>query len=203
MPIDMPAAPGFVACEFGLETNTQRFESPLTKAIQRVLLGGARWVATYTLPMMNRAQTANWQAFLLSLEGGVNTFNAFDPDARAPRGNITGSTPLVMGGSQTGSSLNIDGLAASTNNILLPGDYFVVNGEMKMVTSPLSSNGSGQGTANFKPALRNSPADNAPLTITNCTVPMILPDDNQSRWRSGTRLGIYEGLTFSAMEVFS
>lgn len=201
MTIDMPTTPGFAACEFGLETNTQRFESPLTKAVQRILLGGARWGVTYTLPTMDRTKAALWQAFLLSLEGGVNTFNAYDPDARTPRGNVTGSTPLVNGGSQTGSSLITDGWAASTT-VLKAGDYFVVNSEMKMATSDVTSNGSGQATVNFKPALRNSPADNAPLTVTNCTVPMILVDDNQSRWRSGTRLGIYEGLTFSAMEVF-
>jgi len=203
MPIDMPASPGFAACQFGLETNTQRFESPLTRSVQRVLLGGARWAATYTLPRMSRAQAAHWQAFLMRLEGGVNTFNGYDPDARTPRGNVTGSTPLVKGGSQTGSSLLVDGLAANTNGILLPGDYFTVNGQMVMVTSPLNSNGSGEGTVSFKAALRTSPADNAPLTITNCTVPMALVDDNQTRWSSGSRLGFYESMTFAAMEVFS
>jgi len=203
MPIDMPASPGFIACEFGLQTNTQKFESPLTKSVQRVLLGGARWVATYTLPKMTRPQAAYWQAFLMQLEGGVNTFNAFDPDARVPRGNITGSTPLVKGAGQTGSSLLIDGLAPSTTGILLPGDYFSVGGQMVMVTAPLNSDGSGEGAVSFKAALRTSPADNAPLTITNCTVPMVLVDDNQTRWSSGSRLGFYESITFAAMEVFS
>ncbi len=43
MTISMPAQPGFAACRFGLETNTQTFTSPLTKATQRAVLGGARW----------------------------------------------------------------------------------------------------------------------------------------------------------------
>ena len=31
MPLLMPASPGFVACRFALEANTQEYSSPLTK----------------------------------------------------------------------------------------------------------------------------------------------------------------------------
>ncbi|MCE9566373.1 MAG: hypothetical protein K8U57_30485 [Planctomycetes bacterium] len=201
MTINMPSSPGFSACDFGLQTNTQRFESPLTKNIQRVLIGGGRWMANYSLPKMNRAQMAAWQAFFLSLEGSVNTFYAYDPDARTPRGVATG-TPLVKGASQTGSSLNIDGCTAGVTGWMRAGDYFVVNSELKMLTQDATTNGSGETTLNFKPALSNSPADNDPLTVSNCTVPMVLSDDGQTRWRSGTQVGIYEETTFSAIEVF-
>ena len=94
--IDMPSSPGFTTVRFGLETNTQTFTSPLTKAVQRMLLGGARWTATYSLPMMNRDQAAAWKAFFDLLEGSTNRFNAFDPDCTTPRGTGTG-TPLVNG----------------------------------------------------------------------------------------------------------
>ena len=201
MPISMPAAPGFIAARFGLETNTQRFESPLTRAVQRVKLSGDRWTATYTLPVMTRAQMAAWQSFFLQLEGSLNTFAGFDPDARTPRGAATG-TPLVNGASQTGSTLTIDGCAASVTNWLMAGDYFVQNGQMHLLTAPANTNGSGQATLNFKPAMRTSPADNAPLTVTHCTVPMVLVDDGQSMWSSGKRLGVYDALSFSGVEVF-
>src|SRR2546423_689565 len=81
-----PSYPGITTSRFGLETNTQTFTSPLTKSTQRVLLGGARWNTTLSLPAMNRTQAGPWQAFFLLLEGGANTFNAFDPDCKAPRG---------------------------------------------------------------------------------------------------------------------
>ncbi len=45
----------------------------------------------------------------------------------------------------------------NTNGILLPGDYFGVNGEMKMVTTPLNNSGSGEGAAPFKPAAPRQP----------------------------------------------
>jgi hypothetical protein len=198
----MPASPGFSACRFGLETNTQTFTSPLTKATQRAVLGGSRWVATYTLPAMNRAQVANWQAFLLQLEGSANTFYGFDPDAINPRGAWTG-TPLVNGGSQTGSTLTIDGCTANVTGWGKAGDYFSCNGELHMLTADCNSNGSGQATLAFKPAMRSSPADNAPLTFTQASCTMVLQDDGQSMWQSGNRLGVYEGMSFSAYEVFS
>ena len=199
----MPASPKFVRSRFGLETNTQMIASPLTNSVQRLTLSGARWMLTATLPVMTRAQFAEWQAFLLKLNGSSKTFYGFDPDALVPRGNITGSTTLVNGASQTGSSLTIDGLAANTNGILLPGDYFTVGGELKMVTAPLNSNGSGEGTVYFQPAMRSSPADDAPLTLQGATCEMVLIDDAQTMWASGSRLGIYDEFTFSAMEVFA
>ncbi|WP_020474246.1 hypothetical protein [Zavarzinella formosa] len=201
MTIYMPASPGFTACRFGLETNTQKWESPLTKNVQRVLLGGGRWMATYTLPRMNRSDAAYWQAFLMQLEGGVNTFYGFDPDARNPRGVATG-TPLVKGASQTGSTLLIDGCTANVTGWLMPGDYFACNGQMHMITTRADTNGSGETTLNFKAAMRNSPADNAVVTVRDTTCTMILTDDNQTVWQTGTRLGIYEGMSFSGVEVF-
>lgn len=200
MPISMPAAPKFTRSRFGLETNTQTFESPLTKNVQRVLLAGARWVATYTLPKMSRQQAAAWQAFFLQLEGRYNSFNGFDPDAKTPRGVATG-TPLVKGAGQTGSSLDIDGCTASLTGWMKAGDYFAVNGELKMLTADANTNGSGETTLNFKPPLRSSPADDAPLTVTNCTVPMILIDDGQAMWETDQN-GFYEPISFGAVEVF-
>lgn len=200
MPIDMPLTPAFVTCRFGLETNTQIFESPITKNVQRLTLGGSRWRADYSLPKMSKAQAAAWKAFFLLLEGGTNTFNAYDPDMQIPRGIATGS-PLVKGASQTGSSLNIDGATANVTGWLLAGDLFSVNGELKMVTANVNTNGSGEATISFKPALRASPADNAPLTLTKPTCAMILADDSQAMWECD-RNGFYEPKSFSAFEVF-
>jgi hypothetical protein len=203
MPITMPASPGFIRPRFGLETNTQTFESPLTKAVQRKLLLGSRWTLSGTLPAMNRAQMAPWQAFLLQLEGRVNTFYGYDPDGREPRGLAAG-TPLVKRGSQTGSTLEIDGCTPNVTGWMLAGDYFSVNGELKMLTANVNTNGSGEATLSFKPALRTSPADNAPVTVRDCTCTMVLTDDMQAMWEGASnRTGFYEPLTFSAVEVFS
>jgi hypothetical protein len=200
MPISMPASPGFTRSRFGLETNTQTFESPLTKNVQRVMLGGARWTLSVTLPRMNRIQAAAWQAFLLQLEGRANTFYGFDPDAKQPRGAATG-TPLVNGAGQTGSTLNIDGCTPNVIGWLRAGDYFETGGELKMLTHDANTNGSGQTTLYFKSPLRDSPADNATVTVQNPACEMILSDDMQAMWEANQN-GIYEPITFTAVEVF-
>lgn len=84
---------------------------------------------------------------------------------------------LVAGADQTGSSLAIDGLPVSTSGLLLKGDEVeivtdVVNSgedyigsELKIVTAPLNSNSSGAGVLQFRPPLRATPDDNAPVVI--------------------------------------
>jgi hypothetical protein len=200
MTILMPATPNFTTCRFGLETNTQTFTSPLTKNVQRILLGGARWTANYSLPAMNRNQAGPWKAFFDLCEGQANVFQAFDPDNKLPRGFVTGSTPLVNGASQTGSSLTTDGWVAS-KIVLKAGDYFTVNSELKRITADVVSDGSGNATIPFKPALRGSPADNAALTVTNATTSMTLQDDMQAMFTCDKN-GIYQPLSFAAFEVF-
>ena len=200
MPLTMPSSPGFVTARFGLETNTQSFTSPFTKAVQRVALGGSRWMATLSLPAMRRDRAAAWQAFFDKLEGGANTFSAFDPDGVIPRG-AAGGTPLVNGAGQTGSTLVIDGCTPNVM-FLRAGDYFGVNGEFKRLTADALANGSGQVTLQFKPALRSSPADNAVVVVNRPTVTMALVDDSQAMWECDVA-GIYQPKTFSAVEVFS
>jgi hypothetical protein len=195
--ISIPTGIKIRASNFGLITNTRIFQSPFTGATQTLRQTGERWKATYTLSTGKRATMAEVQAFLIKLKGMSNTFKAYDPDAKTARGTPTG-TPLVKGGSQTGTSLLIDGCTNSVTGWLKAGDYFVVNGELKMITADVNSNGSGECTLVFEPALRVSPADNAPITISNCTCEMMLIDDNQSQWDSDA-FGNYS-ITFSGVE---
>ena len=74
---------------------------------------------------------------------------------------------LVNGGSQTGDALNVDGLPASTDGLLLPGDWISVGNEIKMVTAMLGSNSAGEGYLQFTPPLVRSPLDNDPVVITD------------------------------------
>lgn len=198
MPSSFPAGIQIRAARFGLKTNTQLYVSPLSGDTQRAELPGARWYASFTLTTQKREDIAAVQAFLVSLAGPAGSFYGYDPNATSPLG-AGGGTPLVNGGSQTGSSLITDGWPNSTA-ILKAGDYFTVNGEYKMVTADASSNGSGEATISFAPVLRASPANNAPLTITNPTCIMRLVDDDQAVWDINES-GFYD-VTFNAIETF-
>ena len=198
--LTMPTTPAFRASNFRLRANTQTFTSPLDKTVQTLELTGARWAATYHLPPTTRAQAAPWTAFLAELLGGSGRFFGFDPDATSPRGSGGGDSPLVKGASQTGKSLNTDIWTINQTGLLLPGDYFEVNGELKMVTSSVDSDGAGDATIAFVPSLRASPADNAVLTLNNPKCTMMLTDDEQSSWDTDL-LPLYD-IAFSGVEAF-
>ncbi|MEE8502605.1 MAG: hypothetical protein V3S23_07815 [Kiloniellales bacterium] len=197
--LTMPAAPGFRASRFGLIANTQTFRSPLDGTVQTLELTGARWQAKYELPPMTRAQAAAWIAFLTDLLGSAGRLYGFDPDARAARGSALGS-PQVAGAGQSGKSLFVDGWSELETGLLLPGDYFEVNGELKMVTAQADSDSAGEALIAFTPSLRTSPADNAALTLDNPKATMMLVDDTQAFW-DADRASIY-GISFSAVEAF-
>ena len=193
----IPTTVGFSSVEFGLENNNQVFESPLSNSIQVSELTGARWYATFNLPPMKKENSLEYIGFLQRLQGRVHSFFGFDANHRSPSGTIAGSTLLVNGASQTGTSLTLDGAQASTT-VLKAGDFFSVNSELKMVTVDATSDGSGDVTVNFVPSLRSSPSDDAVITTTNPVCTMKLTGDSTTY--SINTAGIY-GISFSGLEV--
>lgn len=202
MTIDMPSTLGFVrSSNFYLQTNTQVFESPITRDTQTKQLPGARWVMEVTLRRMKRAEAAKWIAFIMKLRGRSETFYGFDPDWKTNLGPC-GGTPLVKGAGQTGTSLNIDGCTLSTLGWMKAGDYFSVGSELKRLTVDADANGSGETTLTFEPYLRSAPADNAAITVLNPKAVMKLTDDSMASWVSNEN-SIYEEKTLTAYESFS
>lgn len=81
------------------------------------------------------------------------------------RVSATTSSVLSTGTAQTGGSLHLKGLPASTSGLLLPNDWASFNGELKQTTTTLSSDAAGLGYWQFRPAIGESPADNDPVEI--------------------------------------
>lgn len=146
-------------------------ESPYTLEEQAFRWPGERWSIDFRLPpVTNRATASDWMAFGAKLEGKYGRFLIGDPAARTPRGVATG-TPLVDGGGATGNTLPTKGWTSGVTNILRKGDYIQlgtgVNSRLHMITEDADSNGSGEANLSIVPALRSSPADNAPIVVTN------------------------------------
>lgn len=114
----------------------------------------------------------DWIAAMVSLRGRFGSFLIGDPGMRVPRGAATG-TPLVNGGSQTGSALITDGWTANIVGILKAGDFFQLGSgstsRLYMNLTDVNSNDSGQATLDIFPPIPpgSSPSDNAPLTVTD------------------------------------
>jgi len=185
------------AMEWGLQANTQSFESPLTGSVQTLELPSPRWLANLTFEHLKDSEAAALQAFLASLRGRAGRFSLHNFARPVPRGTAAG-TPLVAGAGQTGTSLNLDGFTAGTT--LEAGDLIGVNGELKMVKALATAAGAGAMTVSFEPPLRASPADNAPITLNQPTATFMLAED-VSRWSVAP--GLITSLTLSCIEVFS
>ena len=144
--------------------------SPFTGQEQVYRNQGEWWEGEINFIPSSRVNARLVQAFLAEMRGKFGTFLYGDPDAIALGRMGVGGTVTVNGAGQTGNTLVVDGMTISTNNILMAGDYFQLgtglSSRLYMATQPLNSNGSGQGTITFEPALRASPADNAAVTVT-------------------------------------
>lgn len=133
---------------------------------------GRSWTESYAPAL---ASNATYRGFIAQVEAYYNQQTALTvthPSITALLG-AGGGTPLVNGGSQSGSSLITDGWPATTT-VLRMGDNFLVAGStlVRTIIADALTNGSGQVTLSFNPPIYagNSPSDNAALTITPASV---------------------------------
>ena len=134
---------------------------------------GRSWSMTY----FSDVTSANFKKLMTIVrqyhrEG--TTFTVQHPDYLTPTGAVAGGTPVVQGGSQTGSSLIIDGASNSITGWLKAGDLFTMTGinHAFEVTADVTSTGSGTVTLPISPSIYSggSPADNATLVVTGVTI---------------------------------
>lgn len=153
-----------------LNENKASLESIFTRQRQVVSLSGGtgdRWEGVLEMaPLIDRPgslELRTWWGWVNAV-GLYGDFTIQDPDYTGAQSGI--ASALVNGASQSGTSLACDGVTASVV-VLRQGEYFQVGTQFFVVAADVSSNGSGQFTVTFKPALRASPADNAVVTLNN------------------------------------
>lgn len=81
-------------------------------------------------------------------------------------GWTAGGPPTVDGSGQLGYTLNVQGLA-NQQMVALEGDYFSVNGELKILAADVFTDSTGWAQLLFEPALRAVPANGAFVDIVN------------------------------------
>ena len=129
--------------------------------------GGQRWSFSVSFPTMERSNFDPIFAFSIKQRGQYETFT-FVPKTIGTTRGVTTEAPVVNGALAVGvSEAAVDGLTASTSNILRSGDFFKFSGHNKvyMCTADMTSNGSGGATLSFAPKLSTAVADNETVTI--------------------------------------
>lgn len=182
-------------------SNTQSFESPLTRSVQTLALPGARWACSLSWSNLDAADAALMRAFLYALRGRAGRFYVPHPVVSRPRGSATG-TPIVAGAGQAGSTLSTDGWTAGAT--LLAGDFigFGAN-EVRCVISTVTADGSGLMAIPLDEPMRASPADNSPLVLERPACVMQLTSDDVEAAFRPSALGPLTDITIDCVETWS
>lgn len=156
--------------------NLRRADTPLvtTAGVTQITsLPNRRWVTQISVIPRRGANLRLWVRATNQLTSLANRFAYAPPHYSGPSTGYVGSNPLVAGGSQTGLTLDVDGLPTSTA-ILLDGDYISfdvtsplgnTNRQLNQVTADVNSDGSGEATLSLLLPIRQAPADNATVNV--------------------------------------
>lgn len=172
--ITFPSVANPATAHWGLTRNDASFVSPMNGYTQDLERAGARWVCTLAWAVLSDTDIAKLQSWLVRMsKAGIRTRL---PNYGYTRHGVGGGTPLVNGGSQTGTSLITDGWPNSTL-VVKDGDLIqLATGQLVMAVADGTSDGSGNLTLSIEPKLRSSPADNSALTLSSPTALFKLPN---------------------------
>lgn len=162
--ITFPSSPKPSGMSWRLVQPAQQNMSEWTGARQVLASGRGWWECSVTLPpIVGEAAVNPWRAFFGLARGAANDF-------QVPVNEIAQSglsvTARINGAGQTGRSLNTDGWPNSTA-VLSAGQFVTIGNQLLQLTADVTSNGSGEATLSFEPAIRVSPADNAVIEYKN------------------------------------
>lgn len=177
-------------------------QSPYTLDAQVYAHPGQAWQGQFVVPPMVRADAEEVIAWMLSLNGAAGTFLMGIEGCETPRGIATG-TPLVNGADQTGQELVTDGWTTGQTGILKAGDFIQLGSgldtHLHKVLADVNSDGSGNATLDIWPRLRESPSDNAAITVQS-PVGLWRLAKNDMPYEIGGGV-IFDGMSVDAIEV--
>ena len=192
--------------DFGIQSRTQAFMSKLTSATQTLRMPAAYWRGSVTFDDLSVQDARLLQAFVVSLEGMNGRFYYGDISNTVPQGSMKNNASVVVrvnGANQTGGTLNVDNLPASST-VFKAGDMIHFdnadsNRELKMITSDVNSNSSGEAALSIAPNIRKAPADNVVVTHKDTACVMRLVSDGDGSW--GVRSPIISTISLSFVEA--
>ena len=135
--------------------------------------------------------TGSGAAALLVWRGGL-------AQSGVPVDHAQTTSAAVTAAAQTGNTLYVKGLPASTSGLLLQGDVVGVNNELRVVAQPLDSDGLGLGYLMLEPDAVTAVAGGTPVVIGTPLGQFRLSDDAEYE----NLLGAYADLTLRMEAVY-
>lgn len=142
--------------------------SPFSGVQQVQAWGGAWWVYSFDIALTRGPGARAMSAFLAALQGPVGTFLWREQSARGQADLAAHGAPIVAGPGQSGTALLTEGWTLEGE--ALPAGAMVSLGtgaatRLHQLTAPALADAAGRATLALVPALRESPADQAPVEI--------------------------------------
>jgi len=201
-PLTMPTSPYYTKATWSLQRKTAISVSPFSGAQQIYEYDYALWTGTLTLPPMKREDAANWQAFILKLHGRKGTFLLGDPDARTPRGNISGAVTLGANASVGDFTITLSTIQTSQVNAFRAGDYIQLGSagtsKLYMIVDDANTDSSGDATVNIEPAIKQA-GTSGDTVVTNNPKGLFRMVSPETDWDTDD-VGKY-GISFNVMEA--
>jgi hypothetical protein len=150
-------------------TNSRAFIAPLGDGWYVCYVAGRKASAATTLTVRIYAAASDGTATYTGdgATADIYAWRATLVQSGVPTRLTATTTTAATGTSQTGNALHVKGLPASTNGLLLPGDWIAINGELKQCTAALNSDAAGLGYLQFEPPLVRSPSNDDPVIVTD------------------------------------
>lgn len=156
MALTLPVTPSPREASVRLITARNELTPSFAGSTQRLNRKGSKYAMAVTMPPMTYADAMAW----VDLDTETDVVILPVPQPGFDTGPV--GTPLVNGGSQSGSSLIIDGL--TPNYIIRKGQYFNVvtssRNYLYRAAASVTANSSGEATISLMTMLRTPPANN-------------------------------------------
>lgn len=139
-----------------------------------------RWAFEVEWPWMNRAAFDPLWAFLLAQRGQFETFTFVPPRIATAKGAL-GGTPVAASTAVGSRSATLSGASNNVTGWAKAGDYFKWSNHAKVyvVTADANSNGSGQVSLSFEPALMATVPVSTGMTWTSVPWTVALTGDER------------------------
>lgn len=184
-------------CSIGSQGAGEQFRGPYNGTIQVVDFVAERWVLSVTLPQARRVNAGRVEAFFFTLRGGIHRVRAWHFGRPVPVGTMRGSPTLSASVSRGATALPITG--GTANGTLRAGDMLGCGGQLFMVASDTTLNGSGAGSVPVVHRVRGTIGSGTAVTWNRPTGEFVIP-----AWVASVvhAPGMIDGAAFDLEEVW-